>query len=121
MATDRFDELLGPERARRLRITLDRLWPHGGRFQGIVYAVTEPEFVGRMPKRVDVPTFELAGPPCRVVGCQGVLVPSVGTKDAMYRDRCSRCGQAFNEAPVLEKVGWARRTIERVLKGEKES
>ena len=52
---DRFDELIGPRKARLLRAELRRLFPRRGLIPpGCVYACAEPEYVGRMPVRMDI-------------------------------------------------------------------
>lgn len=71
--------------------------------------------------KVPFPIFELYGPPCEAPNCKGVLVDSMDLKTRDYFQRCSVCKGQFNRMPMAEKVAWARRTIEAVLKGEKPS
>lgn len=74
-----------------------------------------------MTTKVTFPTFELSGPPCENPGCSGVLVPSIHLKTQMAYEKCSVCGTEFHKMTAKEKMGWAVRTIERVLAGEGEN
>ena len=65
--------------------------------------------------------LELMGPPCEVPDCKGVLVDTVDLKTRTFFRRCSVCGKNFHHASVEEKFAWAKRTLARVLKGEKTS
>ncbi len=63
--SDRFDELLDPGKAAGLRKELRRLFPALGSGivpPGTVYMCSEPEYVGRMPVRSEIP-IECAPPP----------------------------------------------------------
>lgn len=56
--SDRFDELLDPGKAAGLRKELRRLFPARGPGivpPGMVYMCSEPEYVGRMPVRSEIP------------------------------------------------------------------
>lgn len=72
------------------------------------------------PVRVEFPTFELAGPPCEVPGCSGVLVDHISLKSKDFFRKCATCGTEFHRVPGIEKLAWAKRVIGRILRGEKE-
>lgn len=65
-----------------------------------------------------IPMFELVGPPCEAPGCTGKLVNTISLKTWIFSKKCATCGQEFYQMPVREAMGWATRTIKRVLKGE---
>lgn len=67
------------------------------------------------------PEFELVGPPCEDPACKGVLVDHLTTRTHEFFRRCSVCKKEFHRVPATEKLAWAKRTITRVLKGEKSS
>lgn len=72
-----------------------------------------------MTKRVDFPMFELVGPPCEAPGgCLGVLVLTTCLKTKDVWNQCSKCKAQFNRMTGAEALGWAKRTIGRVLAGE---
>jgi hypothetical protein len=63
--SDRFDKLLDPGKAVGLRKELRRLFPARGPGivpPGMVYTCSEPEYVGRMPVRSEIP-IEWVPPP----------------------------------------------------------
>ena len=64
--------------------------------------------------------MELMGPPCEVEGCKGVLIQHITKANECFK-RCSICKAEFGRMPLADKLGWARRTIERAVKGEKVS
>lgn len=68
---------------------------------------------------VEIPLFEMAGPPCETEGCTGVLIDSVDLKTKDYLQRCWVCKGEFNRVSAKEKLDWAVRTIDAALKGEK--
>jgi len=71
------------------------------------------------PKRMVAPMFELSGHPCEAPGCKGVLVDHMNLKTKEVFRRCSVCNQEFHRMPASEMLAHARRTIQRVLNGEK--
>lgn len=73
-----------------------------------------------MSERVPFPLFELVGPPCEAPGCKGVMVDTMTIHDPkeVFR-KCSTCGAESSRIPAVEALGYATRTIERVLRGEK--
>lgn len=70
---------------------------------------------------VPFPLFELYGPPCEAPGCKGVLVDTISLRTQMFFRKCATCGEEFYKMPAREALGWASRTINRVLKGEKDN
>lgn len=76
-------------------------------------------------KHVEIPMFELVGPPCKSTpGCKGVLVDTLTTGRATrapkeFFQRCSQCRAETNRQPAHEKFAWAKRTIERILRDGK--
>lgn len=70
---------------------------------------------------VDIPLFEIVGPPCEVDGCKGVLTDCVDPKTQDFFHRCSVCGAIAHRMTGKEKLAWAVRTIEGALKGERPS
>ena len=71
-------------------------------------------------KRVLVPQFELSGPPCQKLGCDGVLTDCCNWTTQEYYQKCSQCWTEFNRCPAQEKLDWAVGIIEKVLKGVEE-
>ena len=71
-----------------------------------------------MGKRVDVPMFELVGPPCEAPGCSGVLVLTTCLKTKDVWNQCATCKAQFNRMTGAEALGWVKRTINRVLADE---
>jgi len=67
------------------------------------------------------PKFELAGPPCRNPGCNGVLIDASSFVTKEVFRRCSACSQTFDRLPASQALLMAKATIERILKGEKSS
>jgi hypothetical protein len=47
------------------------------------------------PKNVDVPMFELYGPPCENEECKGVLILTMNRKAKDAYHKCSVCGERF--------------------------
>jgi len=72
-----------------------------------------------MCRRCKTPMFELVGPPCEAPGCGGVLVDTMSLKTKECWKQCSKCGAEFYRMSGAEMLGWATRTIGRVLAGEK--
>jgi len=71
------------------------------------------------PNRVDVPQFELVGPPCEAPGCSGVLVLTTCLRTKDVFKQCSKCRSEFYRMTGQEALAWTKRTFARVLKGEK--
>lgn len=42
-------------------------------------------------EKVEIPMFELAGPPCKDKSCKGVLVTSMVIKTRVWKHVCSIC------------------------------
>jgi hypothetical protein len=68
-------------------------------------------------KRVLVPEFELSGPPCQKLGCDGVLINCLSLNTKEFYKKCSECQTEFNRCPAREKLDWAKGIIEKMLKG----
>ena len=68
---------------------------------------------------VDVPQFELVGPPCTKLGCSGVMVDHLSLKTHAFYRKCSECNREADHAIARDKLAWAIRTIARVLRMEK--
>jgi hypothetical protein len=62
------------------------------------------------------------GPPCEHQGCTGVLVQhlTLASPQECFH-RCSICEREFHRMPVTDMLGFAERTFNRVLKGERTS
>ena len=69
-------------------------------------------------KRVDFPMFELVGPPCEAPGCSGVLVDTMSLKTKECWKQCATCKAEFYRMSGKDALGYAVRTIDRVLAGE---
>jgi hypothetical protein len=73
-----------------------------------------------MSERVPFPLFELIGPPCTEPGCKGVLVDHLTMRAPReFFRRCATCGAESGRILASDALGYARRTIERVMRGEK--
>ena len=69
--------------------------------------------------RVATPLFELVGPPCEAPECSGVLVDTMSLKTKEWWKQCSVCKAEFYRMSGSEALSMAKRTIDRVLKGER--
>lgn len=70
-----------------------------------------------MTTTVNIPQFEMVGPPCEAPGCGGVLWNYVNLKTRMFFRKCCTCGGEFHQATLEETLAWSIRTINRVLEG----
>ena len=67
----------------------------------------------------DVPLFELVGPPCKEDGCDGVLWSYIDLKKKVTYKQCTTCKKQYYEVPLKDMLDHFKRTLERVLSGQK--